>query len=73
MQVRPWGPSIIPQAHRFKGHSKVEATKSKYDSLFQNLHHDVQTNFLRLQMKILRLQMEEIVLLFIQWNEIANS
>ena len=44
MQVRPWGPSITPQAHHFKGDSNVEATKSKYDSLFQNLHHDVQTN-----------------------------
>ena len=44
MQVRPWGPSITPQAHYFKGDSSVEATKSKYDSLFQNLHHDVQTN-----------------------------
>jgi len=66
MQVRPWGPSITPQAYHFKGNSNVEATKSKYESLFQNLHHDVQTNFLRLQMK-------EIVLLFIQWNGITNS
>jgi hypothetical protein len=73
MQVRPWGPSITPQAYHFKGNSNVEATKSKYESLFQNLHHDVQTNFLRLQMKILRLQMKEIVLLFIQWNGITNS
>ncbi len=78
MQVRPWGPSITPQAHHFKGDSNVEVTKSKYDSLFQNLHHDVQTNSkitngtLRLQMKILRLQMKEIVLLFIQWYEITN-
>jgi hypothetical protein len=38
MQVRPWGPSITPQAHHFKGDSDVEA-KSKYDSLFQNLHY----------------------------------
>ena len=44
MQVRAWGPSITPQAHHFKGDSNVEATKSKYDSLFQNLHHDGQTN-----------------------------
>ena len=73
MQVRPWGPSITPQAHHFKGNSNVEAKKSKYDFLFQNLHHDVKTSFLILQMKILRLQMEEIVLLFIQWNGITNS
>ena len=73
MQVRPWGPSINPQAHHFKRDSNVEATKSKYESLFQKLHHDVQTNFLRLQMNILRLQMKEIVLLFIQWNGITNS
>jgi hypothetical protein len=52
MQVRPWGPSITPQAHHFKGDSDVEA-KSKYDSLFQNL----QKPTLRLQLSlILRLQ-----------------
>ena len=44
MQVSPWGPSINPQARHCKGDSNVEETKSKYDSLFQNLHHDVQTN-----------------------------
>ena len=60
MQVRPWGPSITPQAHHFNGDSNVEA-KLKYDPLFQNLHYK---NF-----KILRLQMEEILLLFIQWDE----
>jgi hypothetical protein len=38
MQVRPWGPSITPQAHYFKGDSYVEA-KSKYDYLFQNVHY----------------------------------
>jgi len=65
MQVRPWGPSITPQAHHFNGDSNVEA-KLKYDPLFQNLHYKPT---LRLQMKILRLQMEEIVLLFIQWDE----
>ena len=77
MQVRPWGPSITPQAHHFKGDSNVEATKSKYESLFQNLHHDVQTNSRITNSKItngtLKLQMEEIVLLFIQWDEITNS
>jgi hypothetical protein len=72
MQVRPWGPSITPQAHHFKGDSDVEA-KSKYDSLFQNLHYKPT---LRLQLSLIlrlqkdsRLQMEEIVLLFIQWDE----
>jgi len=35
MQVRPWGPSITPQAHHFNGDSGVEA-KLKYDPLFQN-------------------------------------
>jgi hypothetical protein len=71
MQVRPWGPSITPQAHLFKGDSDVEA-KSKYDSVFQNVHYKPT---LRLQLSlILRLQtsglqMEEIVLLFIQWDE----
>jgi hypothetical protein len=68
MQVRPWGPSITPQAHHFKGDSDVEA-KSKYDSLFQNLHYKPT---LRLQLSlILRLQtsglqMKEVTLLFIQ-------
>jgi hypothetical protein len=38
MQVRPWGPSITPQAHHFNGDSDVEA-KLKYDPLFQNLHY----------------------------------
>ena len=38
MQVRPWGPSITPQAHHFKGDSDVEA-KSKYDYVFQNVHY----------------------------------
>ena len=38
MQVRPWGPSITPQAHLFKGDSDVEA-KSKYDFVFQNVHY----------------------------------
>ena len=70
MQVRPRGPSITPQAHHFKGDSNVEATKSKYDSLFQNLYHDVQINS---KITTLILQMEEIVLLFIQWDEITNS
>jgi hypothetical protein len=71
MQVRPWGPSITPQAHHFKGDSDVEA-KSKYDSLFQNLYYKPT---LRLQLSLIlrlqasRLQMEEIVLLFIQWDE----
>ena len=71
MQVRPWGPSITPQAHHFKGDSDVEA-KSKYDSLFQNVHYKPT---LRLQLSlILRLQtsglqMEEVVLLFIQCDE----
>jgi len=62
MQVRLWGPSITPQAHHFKGDSNVEATKSKYDSLFQNLHHDGQTNSKITKSKItngtLRLQMD---------------
>jgi hypothetical protein len=68
MQVRPWGPSITPQAHHFKGDSNVEA-KSKYDSVFQNVHYKPT---LRLQLSlILRLQtsglqMEEVTLLFIQ-------
>ena len=35
MQVRPWGPSITPQAYHFNGDSYVEA-KLKYDPLFQN-------------------------------------
>ena len=53
MQVRPWGPSITPQAHCFKGDSDVEE-KSKYDSLFQNVHYKPT---LRLQFSlILRLQ-----------------
>ena len=77
MQVRPWGPSITPQAHHFKGDSNVEATKSKYDSLFQNLRHDVQTNSKItngiLILQTVRLQMDEILLLFIQWDEITNS
>jgi hypothetical protein len=38
MQVRPWGASITPQAHHFKGDSNVEA---KYDSLFQNLQNQL--------------------------------
>ena len=68
MQVRPWGPSITPQAHLFKGDSDVEE-KSKYDSVFQNVHYKPT---LRLQLSlILRLQtsglqMEEVTLLFIQ-------
>ena len=54
MQVRPWGPSITPQAHHFKGDSNVEETKSKYDSVFQNVHYKPT---LRLQLSlILRLQ-----------------
>ena len=71
MQVRPWGPSITPQEHHFKGDSDVEA-KLKYDSLFQNFHYKPT---LRLQLSLIirlqasRLQMEEIVLLFIQWDE----
>ena len=58
MQVRPWGPSITPQAHHFNGDSDVEE-KLKYDPLFQNSKIT----------KTSRLQMEEIVLLFIQWDE----
>ena len=69
MQVRPWGSSITPQAHHFKGDSNVEVTKSNYDSVFQNVHYKPT---LRLQLSlILRLQtsglqMEEVTLLFIQ-------
>jgi len=48
MQVRPWGPSITPQAHHFNGDSNVEA-KLKYDPLFQNLHYKPT---LRLQMEL---------------------
>ena len=58
MQVRPWGPSITPPAHHFNGDSDVEA-KLKYDPLFQNSKVT----------KTSRLQMEEIELLFIQWDE----
>ena len=58
MQVRPWGPSITPQAHHFNGDSDVEA-KLEYDPLFQNSKIT----------KSSRLQMEEIVLVFIQWDE----
>ena len=63
MQVRPWGPSITPQAYHFNGDSDVEA-KLKYDTLFQNQDYK---NFQIT--KTSRLQMEEIVLLFIQWDE----
>jgi hypothetical protein len=68
MQVRLWGPSITPQAHHFKGDSDVEE-KSKYDSVFQNVHYKPT---LRLQLSlILRLpasglQMKEVTLIFIQ-------
>ena len=61
MQVRPWGPSITPLTHHFNGDSDVEA-KLKYDPLLQNLQNSKIT-------KTSRLQMEEIVLLFIQWGE----
>jgi hypothetical protein len=68
MQVRPWGPSITPQAHHFKGDSDVEA-KSKYDSLFQNLHYKPTLRlqlFLILRLQASGLQMKEVTLLFIQ-------
>ena len=68
MQVRPWGPSITPQAHHFKGDSNVEA-KSKYDSLFQNLHYKPTLRlqfFLILRLQASGLQMKEVTLLFIQ-------
>ena len=58
MQVRPWGPSITPQAHHFNGDSNVE-TKLKYDPLFQNplqTNSKITNGTLRLQMKILKLQ-----------------
>ena len=68
MQVRPWGPSITPQAHHFKGDSDVEE-KSKYESLFQNLHYKSTLRlqlFLILRLQASRLQMEEATLLIIQ-------
>ena len=65
MQVRPWGPSITPHAHHFNGDSDVEA-KLKYNPLFQNLNYKLQTSKIT---KTSRLQMEEILHLFIQWDE----
>ena len=65
MQVRPWGPSISPPAHHFNGDSDVEA-KLKYDPFFQNLNYKLQNSKIT---KTSRLQMEEIVLLFLQWDE----
>ena len=68
MQVRPWGPSITPQAHHFKGDSDVEA-KSKYESLFQNLHYKPTLRlqfFLILGLQASGLQVKEVTLLFIQ-------
>ena len=65
MQVRPWGPSITPLAYHFNGDSDVEE-KLKYDPLFQNLNYKLQNSKIT---KTSRLKMEEIVLLFIQWDE----
>ena len=69
MQVRPWGPSITPQAHHFKGDSNVEATKSKYYSVFQNVHYKPTLRlqlFLIIGLQTSGFQMKEVTLLFIQ-------
>ena len=68
MQVRPWGPSITPQAHLFKGDSNVVATKSKYDFYFKIFVMMYKNNS---KLTTLRLQLSNSKIT--KWKNITNG